>query len=438
MRLIDRSDTPLALGLIAGSLILFQQPLRFVLDSAREIEGGYHLDLVPTLVVLSTVFVFHQSRKRQRLQADVLAAAAEARQHMVRTQELEALVKFGRLLSSALDMQGLRYAVSRCLPEFVGERGVWVLVNRQSRWDLLAADPVTEQELSREILERLATTALASSAAADDGDGDAGVMIDSSACFPMTVGSTALGVLGVQPTGEPLDPRVRRALGVIASLLGIAVRNVQLLMETKELSVLDSLTGCLNRKPGLETLDRELQRAKRTGQPLSILMIDVDEFKGINDLYGHLCGDQVLAAIGRHFTQHLRATDVKSRYGGDEFIVILPETPLTGAEHVAASIGRAITTQAVEYQGHQLSITVSMGVACAVASDLDAKLLLDRVDRALYSAKRSGRNRSHRAQAPGGGHEAEGAAVFGQDVASVRGGFSPHLPDAATALDRRG
>ena len=392
MRLIDRTDTPLAAGLVAGSVILFHQPLRFVLDAAREIEGGYHLDLVPALVVLSAVFAFHQHRKRRQGRAETMAAAAEARQHLARAQELEALVAFGRMLASALDVQGLRHAVSRGLPAFSGERGMWVLVSRQGAWDVLAIDPVTDQELSSDDLERVATAALASSAALENAHGE-GVVIDSSVCFPLVVGNTAVGVLGVRQTSEVLDARARRALGVAASLLSITVRNVHLLVETKELSVHDSLTGCLNRKPGLEMLDAELRRAKRTGQPPSILMLDVDEFKQINDRYGHLCGDLVLSTIGRHLMQILRASDLKCRYGGDEFILILPDTPLNGAEHVANGIARAIGAQPIEYNGERITVTVSIGIASA-GTGVDVKAAINRADRALYRAKKSGRNRS--------------------------------------------
>lgn len=122
MRLIKRNDTPLAAGLIASALILFHQPFRFGLDAVREIEGDYHLDLLPALVVLTAVFVFHQHRKCRETQAEMLAAAMESREHLARALELEGLVRFGRMLASALDLQGLRHAVSRCLPEFSGER----------------------------------------------------------------------------------------------------------------------------------------------------------------------------------------------------------------------------------------------------------------------------------------------------------------------------
>jgi diguanylate cyclase (GGDEF)-like protein len=166
------------------------------------------------------------------------------------------------------------------------------------------------------------------------------------------------------------------------------------LLETQELSVHDSLTGCLNRKPAMELLETELRRARRSGQPLSVLMLDVDEFKQVNDRRGHLCGDAVLRTIGRHLAHSLRSSDVKCRYGGDEFILILPDTPFEGAEHVASTISRAIAAQRIEHDGPApLTVTVSIGIAMAKLEDADSQAVIDRADRALYDAKRSGRNR---------------------------------------------
>lgn len=392
MRLIKRTDTPLAAGLIASALILFHQPLRFGLDAVHEIEGDYHLDLLPALIVLTAVFVFHQHRKRRETHAEMLEAAAESRQHLARALELEALVRFGRMLASALDLQGLRHAVSRCLSEFSGERGIWVLVTRQSRWEVLSIDPITEHELPKEALEQVASTALASLSAQEDTHGE-GIAVESFVCFPLVVGSTAIGVLGIKHTGNALEGGTRRAIGVAASLLSIAIRNVHLLLEAQELSVHDSLTGCVNRKPGMELLETELRRARRTGLPLSVLMLDVDEFKQVNDRFGHICGDVVLGTIGRHLVHSLRASDVKCRYGGDEFILILPETPFEGAEHVASALSKAIAAQRIEHEGQMLSVTVSIGIALVKPGDLDSKAIIDRADRALYDAKRAGRNR---------------------------------------------
>jgi len=200
-------------------------------------------------------------------------------------------------------------------------------------------------------------------------------------------------VMGVRQSAVGLDGPARRALGVAAKFLSVAVRNVHLIVETRDVSVHDPLTGCLHRSPGLEALGAELRRAKRSNLPLSVLMLDVDQFKEINDRYGHQCGDLVLGAIGRRLVHTLRGSDVKCRYGGDEFILILPDTPLQGAQQVANGILKEIMAYPVEHGGDTLSATVSIGITCTETGEADAKTVIERADKALYCAKKAGRNR---------------------------------------------
>ena len=143
----------------------------------------------------------------------------------------------------------------------------------------------------------------------------------------------------------------------------------------------------------LEVLEVELRRAKRSGRPLSVAMLDLDRFKQINDSYGHLCGDEVLATVGDGLTQVLRAADVKCRYGGDEFLLILPETPLRGAEELGDCLAKDLSRRALTFHGAHVSFAVSVGVTSALASDADAATVISRADEALYRAKTSGRGR---------------------------------------------
>jgi diguanylate cyclase (GGDEF)-like protein len=392
MRLITRADASLVGGLIASAFILFHRPLRSALDAARAIEGEYHLDLMPALIVLGTVFMYHQYRKRQHTAAEVARAKEEIKHHLLRTRELESLIAFGQMLSNALDQQGLRDSIVRGLPSFCGERPLWVLVKEGGHWETLAVDPVTERETPREVLEDLALTAL-SATPSTAGLPSEGLVIESTLCFPLAVGNARIGVLGVGLTADEVDPASRRALGVAASALSVAIRNVQLLIETRELSINDSLTGCLVRKPGMALLDTELRRARRSRQPLSVLMMDVDEFKNINDQHGHLCGDLVLSTIGRHLRDRLRTTDHKCRFGGDEFVVILPGTSSEGAERVAEVLRMAVQMEPVEHNGQQVPVTVSIGIASVLPGELDLKAVMARADQALYRSKAGGRNR---------------------------------------------
>jgi len=143
----------------------------------------------------------------------------------------------------------------------------------------------------------------------------------------------------------------------------------------------------------IAALDLELRRARRMRQSLSILMFDIDHFKTINDRLGHLRGDDVLRAVGAQLTQVTRSTDVRCRYGGDEFLVILPDTPLLGAQHVAESLRKQIGTLAMVAGDHTVAVTASVGVAAATAGETGVTALIERADEALYRAKRSGRNR---------------------------------------------
>jgi diguanylate cyclase (GGDEF)-like protein len=208
----------------------------------------------------------------------------------------------------------------------------------------------------------------------------------------MVVGDASLGVVGIRNT-PPLSIADRRALGAAVSLVAIAIRNVQLLTQTRESSVRDQLTGCFNRAYAIEALGSELQRSRRSGRPLSVMMFDVDKLKRINDDHGHLAGDALLAAMAAQVTATLRASDIKCRWGGDEFLVILPDTPRAGAEHAGASLTREVSTVIVPTPSSSVSPTISVGVAVAENGECDPLAIVARADAALYKAKQAGRNR---------------------------------------------
>ena len=184
---------------------------------------------------------------------------------------------------------------------------------------------------------------------------------------------------------------MRRTIGAAATLLGIALRNVQLFAEVREHGLRDSLTGCFNRAHGLDSLETELTRARRTESTLSVIMFDVDQFKRINDDHGHLCGDEVLAAVGHRLRQVLRRSNLRCRFGGDEFLIVLPETPAAGAARVAEWVRGEIEQIVVVGRGAQITPTISVGVATATPGE-KTDALIERADRSLYAAKAAGRN----------------------------------------------
>lgn len=389
MRLIDKNDTSLAIALVASTLVMFRQPLRTLVDAARDVELRYHIDLLSGLTVLVGTFAFHQYRKRQQARAAEAAASAEAAQARARSAELEQLVAFGRALGSALDPAATRQVFWRYMPGFAGERELWMLTRKPDGWAGPMRDATAGNQRPGEELEALATAALGSGT--NESSQAEGVLVGGDLCLPMIVGDNAVGVVGVRHS-PPLTGEERHALAAAAALLGIAIRNGQLLAQTRESSIRDGLTGCFNRAYALEALHAELQRARRTGRPLSLMMFDVDEFKTVNDRFGHLTGDAILSAVGARLVTLFRATDIKCRYGGDEFLVILPDTPYAGAERAAATMTAEIASLSVAAGGVTLSPTISLGVTTAFESD-DPQSLIARADDALYRAKRGGRNR---------------------------------------------
>lgn len=391
MRLIDRHDTSLAVGLIAGALVVFQQPLRFLLDMAGEIEQRYRLDLIPALVVLSVVFVFHQYRKRQASKVEAMAAAAEARSERARAEDLEQLVTLGRSLANALDFTSLRDALWRHLPSCLQRCHLWIVLRDRDGWRVIVEDTDTAERLPPDTLENVSVYALSQMATRPEATTE-GIRVERYTCYPMQVGQNVIGMFVVAGLPEPTGVQ-QRALGAALAFLGITMRNVQLIAESRENSVRDGLTQWFNRAHAMSTLQIELKRSARNGAPLSILMFDIDHFKTLNDRYGHQHGDAVLMAVTRQAGQMLRMTDVKCRYGGDEFLVILPETPASGAEQVAEQLRRAVASLPVVAGSEMLGVTTSIGVATAAPGELDPKEIVDRADQALYRAKREGRNR---------------------------------------------
>jgi len=165
------------------------------------------------------------------------------------------------------------------------------------------------------------------------------------------------------------------------------------LQHAKLLSETDDLTGLFNTRGFAIAANRLFGQATRYGRPASVLMVDSDNLKGINDSHGHDAGSRLLRQVANAVQSELRASDVPARYGGDEFIVLLPETPPKGALDVAERIRNAIASRPLAINGQQINATVSVGIACYPEDGRTLDALAARADRALYQAKQEGRNR---------------------------------------------
>ncbi len=165
-------------------------------------------------------------------------------------------------------------------------------------------------------------------------------------------------------------------------------------VELQRLATTDFLTGICNNRCFFENGEREIQRARRYGHPLGVLMFDIDHFKRVNDTYGHAAGDQVLVAITAACRAFLRDIDVFGRLGGEEFAILLPETDLAGGRTTAERLRSTIAEKGIEAGGATLNVTISVGVSVLSPGDDEIEQVLKRADDAMYEAKKTGRNRT--------------------------------------------
>ena len=165
------------------------------------------------------------------------------------------------------------------------------------------------------------------------------------------------------------------------------------LAEVQRLAITDSLTGLYTRRHFAARAENEFQRACRYRHPLSAIMVDIDHFKQVNDTSGHAVGDQVLQQVAGHCCQELRETDVVGRYGGDEIVILLPESDPVAAAQVAERLRQRIARQPMNTTTGPVAVTISLGIAALDDENLTLDILLSRADQALYDAKQGGRNR---------------------------------------------
>ena len=329
-----------------------------------------------------------------------------------RNEELETLVEIGKALTSCLDLREILGVIM----EKVGQ------LLRPKTWSLLLVDERTG-DLTFEIAvspaaERLKDIRLRK------GEGIAGWValhgepllipnvarderfapeVDTAVrfntrsivCVPLKSKNRILGVIELVNSLE--ESRFSEAdlkiLSTIADYAAIAIENARYVERVRELVVTDDLTGLYNSRYLLDLLDYEIERARRYGYPVSLVFLDLDFFKDVNDTYGHLVGSRLLGEVGRLIRGQIRKADVAIRYGGDEFVVVLPNTPKDGAVTMATHLRTRLKDHYfLEDEGYRIRLTASFGVA-TFPDDAETKLALIRMaDRAMYRVKDSTRD----------------------------------------------
>src|SRR5581483_353212 len=252
------------------------------------------------------------------------------------------------------------------------------------------------------------------------GDHLQGILPESRAvlCIPITYSETLLGVLNVESHREnAFAPQDVLILKTLADLLATALHNSFVFQKLQQQSITDGLTGIKTRRFFWEALTSEWKRASRSGRPFSVVLIDLDKFKEVNDSQGHLEGDLVLARVGRLLEQKCRQSNVVARYGGDEFIILMPETGIEQAQILAERLRLWVAGEAMLAE-HQ--ITGSFGVASFPVHGFSVQDIIRVADAGMYVSKHAGGNRVSTAEDY---NDSEGAAVQRQLISAYIEGF---------------
>jgi diguanylate cyclase (GGDEF)-like protein/PAS domain S-box-containing protein len=222
-------------------------------------------------------------------------------------------------------------------------------------------------------------------------------------CIPIVAQGETLGILHFQANAD--HPQLRESdlslKNTFAGQIGLSIANIRLREALRSQSIIDALTGLFNRRYLEEILEREVRRATRSEQPVGVIMLDLDHFKNFNDTYGHEAGDAVLREAAAFLRRSVRAEDIVCRFGGEEFVIILPLADANATQGRAERIRSKLHELTVLHQGKSVgAVTVSVGVAALPAHGESSKALLEAADAALYRAKREGRDRVVMAKPP--------------------------------------
>lgn len=213
--------------------------------------------------------------------------------------------------------------------------------------------------------------------------------------LPLIVQDSAIGTLVFGARGKQHFPkRIREMLGVITNQVAVSIENAKMYKRMEEMATTDGLTSLPNHRTFQSKFDEMIYRAQRHGKPVSLVLTDVDHFKGVNDNYGHPVGDMVLRKVAQVLAGQARKVDLVARYGGEEFAMILEDTDADGAKLFSERVRQELAAQLMSSDRGSFRVTISLGVATYPVDGKEKEVLVERADQALYAAKESGRNRT--------------------------------------------
>lgn len=296
-----------------------------------------------------------------------------------------------RALGSCGDFDRLFDLLSQFVARLTSYRWIAVATEAPARFGIHVS-PKLRAQGEAEARAALHLEASTRSVAIEDDDAYPDVHGPAAIVRPIHIGDVLVGHIALA-VRDPEHPKDAAFVEVIARELAGPIRIATLVEESQRLASVDALTGLMNRRAFLDALRLELARAKRHGHALSVILLDVDHFKLINDTYGHASGDAVLSSVGKLLAGKSRAGDLVARWGGEEFVLALHATPLEGAMVLAERQRAALEAlEIIGPEGRRIAITASFGVAL-LSPDDSIESVVDRADRSMYFAKSSGRNR---------------------------------------------
>lgn len=388
--------------LVATYALLFEMPLpalvavgaagTWLAGSIPTIATPYMLvtRLLQSVALLATGMVVFTIVRRERRSRDTTERAAseleEANSELTRRiTELNAISEIAIAIHSTLDFEQVGRLVLDILQKVLNLSACsLMIIDRQSGETLFTASHGLADEVGHDLAF--------GDEALDEVESADGVL----KCIPLLTHEKITAVLCAGSTAiDGFSEDDMLVLSAIASELAVAIDNAQLYKLTKRLAVTDELTGLSNYRYLRQRLDLEIDRAQRYLRPVSLLMIDVDDFKGHNDSYGHASGDRVLADLAQVLRAKCRDLDVVARYGGEEFAVILPETDASGAFVVAEKLRESVGVHMFggDHGRRDVHVSISVGVATYPIHAGSSEELLKQADDALYKAKSTGRDK---------------------------------------------